>query len=74
VLVLVMAALTQVVYPWFYVLVVSAVPWAIGVLELRNLLELVLLAWTMGALAAARRVPQARTVAARSREADPVGS
>jgi hypothetical protein len=74
VLVLVMAALTQVVYPWCYLLVISAVPWAIGVLELRNLLELVLLAWTMGALAAARPVPRARAVAARSREADPVGS
>jgi hypothetical protein len=69
-----MAALTQVVYPWCYLLVVSAVPWAIGVLELRNLLELVLLAWTMGALAAARPVLRVRTAAARSREADPVGS
>ena len=45
-----MAVLTQLVYPWGYPLVVNAAPIGIGVLELRNLLEVVLLAWTIGAL------------------------
>jgi hypothetical protein len=74
VLVLVMAVLTQAVYPWLYVLVIDAVPWMIGVLELRNLLELALLAWTMGALISARGAPREDAVAPLSREADPVGS
>jgi hypothetical protein len=74
VLVLVMAVLTQLVYPWFYVLVIHAVPWAIGVLELRNLLELLLLTWTIGALLSARPVAGERPVPQRSRAADPVGS
>ena len=74
VVVLVMAVLTQVVYPWCYLLVIDAVPWAIGVLELRNLLELVLLAWTVGALLGAGGVARERPVPALSREADPVGS
>jgi hypothetical protein len=56
------------------VLVIDAVPWMIGVLELRNLLELALLAWTMGALISARGAPREDAVAPLSREADPVGS
>lgn len=74
VLVLVMAVLTQVVYPWFYRLVIGAVPWAIGVLELRNLLELVLLAWTVSALLGSHAAARERPVPEPSREADPVGS
>jgi hypothetical protein len=74
VLVLVMAVLTQLVYPWFYQLVIEAVPWAIGVLELRNLLELVLLAWTVGALLGAHAADRGRAVGEPSREADPVRS
>ncbi|HEY8319973.1 MAG TPA: glycosyltransferase 87 family protein [Amnibacterium sp.] len=46
----IMAVLTQLVYPWGYSLVVNAAPIGIIVLELRNLLEVVLLAWTIGAL------------------------
>jgi hypothetical protein len=50
VVVLIMAGLTQLVYPWGYSLVVGAAPIGVAVLELRNLLEVVLLAWTIGAL------------------------
>lgn len=74
VLVLVMAVLTQLVYPWFYKLVIDAVPWAIAMLELRNLLEVVLLAWTVGALLRAHAAAPELPAPARSREADPVGS
>ena len=74
ILVLVMAALTQAVYPWFYRLVIEAVPWAIGVLELRNLLEIVLLAWTVSALLGAHAPARERPVREPSREVDPVGS
>jgi hypothetical protein len=74
VLVLVMAVLTQAIYPWFYRLVIEAVPWAIGMLELRNLLELVLLAWTVSALLGAHAPARDRPVPAPSREADPVRS
>lgn len=74
VVVLVMAVLTQLVYPWFYKLVIGAVPWAIAMLELRNLLEVVLLAWTMSALLRARAAVSDRTIREPSREADPVGS
>jgi len=50
VVVLVMAALTQAVYPWFYGEVTAALPWALVLLDLRNVLEIVLLAWAIGAL------------------------
>ena len=46
----IMAVLTQLVYPWGYTLVLGAAPIGVAVLELRNLLEVVLLAWTIGAL------------------------
>jgi hypothetical protein len=74
VLVLGIAVLTQVVYPWCYLLVIDATPWAIGVLELRNLLELVLLAWTVGALTGARPVPLEHPAVEPARETDRVGS
>jgi hypothetical protein len=44
------------------------------VLELRNLLELVLLAWTVSALLGAHAATRERPVPADTREADPVGS
>ncbi|MCU1474416.1 MAG: hypothetical protein JWQ92_2484 [Amnibacterium sp.] len=74
ILVLVMALLTQLVYPWCYLLVIDAVPWMIGVLELRNLLELVLLAWTMGALLRAHPGALERAEPIADLEADRVGS
>ena len=46
-LVLVAAGLTQLIYPWFYSGVTSPTPWVIGVLTLRNLLQLALLAWCL---------------------------
>jgi hypothetical protein len=47
VLVLVAAGLTQLIYPWFYDGVTTPTPWVIGVLTLRNLLELALLGWCL---------------------------
>jgi len=63
VLLLVIAALTQVVYPWCYTLVVNANPALIAILELRNLLEVGLLAWTLGALIATHAGDRTRTAA-----------
>ncbi|MDQ1512487.1 MAG: hypothetical protein QOC59_329 [Microbacteriaceae bacterium] len=51
VLVLVLAALTQVVYPWFYYELLLLKPVLLATLTLRNLLELVLLGWTLSVLA-----------------------
>jgi hypothetical protein len=45
--VLVAAGLTQLIYPWFYDGVTTPTPWVIGVLTLRNLLELALLGWCL---------------------------
>jgi hypothetical protein len=47
VLVLIAAALTQAIYPWFYGGVTSPTPWVIAVLTLRNLIELALLLWCL---------------------------
>jgi hypothetical protein len=47
VLVLVAAGLTQLVYPWFYSGVTSPTPWVIGILTLRNGIELALLVWSL---------------------------
>jgi len=45
--VLVAAGLTQAIYPWFYSGVTTPTPWVIGVLTLRNAVELALLAWCL---------------------------
>ncbi|HEY0374442.1 MAG TPA: glycosyltransferase 87 family protein [Amnibacterium sp.] len=74
IVVLVMALLTQLVYPWYYLLVIDTVPWMIGVLELRNLLEVVLLAWTMGALLRAHPCAHEPAEPIADLEADRVGS
>lgn len=42
-----LAALTQLVYPWFYDGVLALEPLMLGVLTLRNLLEVALLGWTV---------------------------
>ena len=47
ILVAVLAALTQVVYPYFYDWLLVAHPVMVGVLTLRNLLEFVLLGWAL---------------------------
>jgi hypothetical protein len=47
VLVLLAAGLTQLIYPWFYGGVTSPTPWVIGVLTLRDLIELGLLGWCL---------------------------
>ncbi|MDQ1531275.1 MAG: hypothetical protein QOE37_1380 [Microbacteriaceae bacterium] len=54
-LVLVIAALTQVIYPWVYDAVLEVRPAALVLLDVRNLLELVLLGWTLAALAVLQR-------------------
>lgn len=59
--VLVTAALTQAVYPWYYDPVVATEPWAVGLLTARNALEVALLVWTLAALARLRPPPRLRT-------------
>ena len=66
ILVAVLAALTQVVYPYFYDWLLVAHPVMVGVLTLRNLLEFVLLGW---ALREIRMLRETSTLAV-SRDAD----
>jgi hypothetical protein len=61
VLVLVAAGLTQLIYPWFYSGVTSPTPWVIGVLTLRNLIQLALLAWSLIELRILPAEPKLRT-------------
>jgi hypothetical protein len=61
VLVLVAAGLTQVIYPWFYGGVTSPTPWVIGVLTLRNLIQLALLVWCLIELRIVPPEPRLRT-------------
>ena len=44
---LIIAGLTQLVYPYFYRSLLMADPWLVGVLTLRNGLEIVLLCWAL---------------------------
>lgn len=46
-LALLVAALTQIIYPFLYFLLLAADPWVVGVLTLRNALEVVLLCWAL---------------------------
>jgi hypothetical protein len=46
-LVLVAAFLTQLIYPWFYSGVTSPTPWVIGVLTVRNGIQVALLGWCL---------------------------
>lgn len=52
---LVLAALTQVIYPYLYNALLSLDPLMLGVLTARNLLEFVLLGWAVHAVATAAR-------------------
>ena len=61
--VLIAAGLTQVIYPWFYSGVIGTTPWVIGVLTIRNALQLGLLAWSLIALAGLRAPSRARAEA-----------
>jgi hypothetical protein len=47
VMVLVAAGLTQAIYPWFYSGVTAPNPWVIGVLTLRNAIEVAVLVWCL---------------------------
>ena len=62
VVVLLTAGLTQLIYPWFYNQITSPDPAMIGVLTLRNALELVLFGWCLLALRTARVPPPPPTV------------
>jgi hypothetical protein len=61
VLVLVAAVLTQLIYPWFYGGVTSPTPWVIGVLTVRNGIQLALLAWCLIELRILPAEPRLRT-------------
>ena len=61
VLVLVAAGLTQLIYPWFYSGVTSPTPWVIGILTLRNVLQLALLVWCLIELRILPTEPKLRT-------------
>jgi hypothetical protein len=61
VLVPVMAALTQALYPWYYNDLLALNPVVLVVLDVRNLLELVLLGWTLSVLARLRGPAPAAT-------------
>ncbi|WP_375387756.1 glycosyltransferase 87 family protein [uncultured Amnibacterium sp.] len=63
-LVLAAAALTQLIYPWWYDGVTSPAPLVIGVLTLRNAIELVLLGWCLVALRSMPAAVMSRAVAA----------
>jgi hypothetical protein len=60
-LALVAAGLTQAIYPWFYSGVTTPTPWVIGVLTVRNLIELGLLAWCLIELRVLPPEPTLRT-------------
>lgn len=51
-LALVLAALTQVIYPWFYDDLLLAHPWMLVVIDVRDVLEFVVLGWAIHALLA----------------------
>lgn len=61
VLVLVAALLTQLIYPWFYAGVTSPTPWVIGVLTIRNAIQLALLVWCLIELRALPPEPRLRS-------------
>lgn len=61
VLVLVAALLTQLIYPWFYGGVTTPTPWVIGVLTIRNAIQLALLVWCLIELRALPPEPRLRT-------------
>jgi hypothetical protein len=61
VLVLVAALLTQLIYPWFYSGVTSPDVWVIGVLTVRNGIQLALLAWCLLELRILPPEPRLRT-------------
>jgi hypothetical protein len=63
VLVLVAAGLTQAIYPWFYSGVTTPTPWVIGVLTVRNAIELALLAWCLIELRIVPPEPRPRSAA-----------
>ena len=63
ILVLVIAALTQVVYPYLYVYLLSLDPVLLGVLTVRNVLEFVLLGWAVRATVRSPSVPGAADAA-----------
>ena len=67
VLALIIAALTQVVYPYLYIELLSLQPAMLVVLTVRNLLELVLLGWAVSAVARAGAVQPSAVEPARAR-------
>jgi hypothetical protein len=72
----VLAALTQAVYPWFYVELVRGDPLLLLLLALRNLLEVALLGWAVLQLARPRllRPAPARPAAARIPALEPAAA
>ncbi|WP_375405714.1 glycosyltransferase 87 family protein [uncultured Amnibacterium sp.] len=61
VLVLVAAVLTQLIYPWFYGGVTTPTAWVIGVLTIRNAIQLALLVWCLIELRALPSEPRLRS-------------
>ena len=58
---LVAAGLTQLIYPWFYGAVIGTEAWAIGLLTVRNAIQIGLLVWCLVALAVLRPPAVLRT-------------